>query len=47
MWTEVIVLFEPLVDDDLCLLSRSDALCIEQLVANGSVEALDVSGLPW
>jgi hypothetical protein len=29
MWTEVIVLFEPLVDDDLCLLSRREPFCIE------------------
>ena len=46
MWTEVIVLFEPLVDDDLCLLSRREPFCIKHLAAKGSVEAFAVSVLP-
>jgi|GEM_PF-1816332 hypothetical protein len=39
MWTDVIVLFEPPVDDDLRLLSRRELFCIEHLAAKGSVEA--------
>ena len=46
MWTEVVVLFEPLVDDDLCLLSRREPFFIEHLAAKGSVEAFVVSVLP-
>ena len=46
MWTEVIVVFEPLFDDDLCQLSRREPFCIEPLAAKGSVEALVVSVLP-
>ena len=46
MWTEVIVLFEALVDDDLCQLSRCEPFCIEHLAAKGSVEPLVVSVLP-
>ena len=46
MWTEVIVVFEPLVDDDLCRLSRREPFCIEHLAAKGSVEAFVVSVLP-
>ena len=46
MWTDVIVLFEPPVDDDLRLLSRREPFCIEHLAAKGSVEAFVVSVLP-
>ena len=46
MWTEVIVLFEPLADDNLCLLSRREPFCIEHLAAKVSVEAFVVSVLP-
>ena len=46
MWTEVIVVFEPVVDDDLCLPGRREPLCIEHLAAKGSVEAFVVSVLP-
>ena len=46
MWTEVIVVFEPVVDDDLCLRSRREPICIEHLAAKCSVEALVVFGLP-
>ena len=42
----MIVLFEPVVDDDLCLLSRREPFCIEHLAAKCSVEAFVVSGLP-
>ena len=30
MWTDVIVLFEPPVDDDLRLLSRREPFCIDR-----------------
>ena len=46
MWTEVIVVFEPVVDDDLCLRSRREPLCIEHLAVKGSVSAFVVFGLP-
>ncbi len=46
MWTEVIAVFEPVVDDDLCLLGRREPFCIEHLAAKGSVEAFVVFGLP-
>ena len=46
MWTEVIVVFEPVVDDDLCLPGRRVPFCIEHLAAKGSVEAIVLSGLP-
>jgi len=46
MWTEVIVMFTPLVDDDLCLLSFREPFCIEHLATKGSVEAFVVSVLP-
>jgi len=44
--TDVVVLPEPLVDDDLSLLSRGEPLGIENLVAQGSVEAFVISVLP-
>jgi hypothetical protein len=46
MWTDVIVLFEPLVDDDLSLLRRREPLGVEYLMTQGSVEAFVVSVLP-
>ena len=46
MWADVIVLPEPLVDDDLSLLCRVEPFGIEHLVATGTVEAFIVSVLP-
>ena len=46
MWTDVIVLSEPLIDDDLSLRRRGEPLGIEHLVAKGAVEAFVVSILP-
>ena len=46
MWTEVIVVFEPVIDDDLCLFGRREPFCIEHLAAKGAVEAFVVSVLP-
>jgi len=46
MWTEVIVVFEPVIDNDLCLLGRREPFCIEHLAAKVSVEAFVVSVLP-
>ena len=46
MWPDVVVLSEPVVDDDLSLLRRREPLGVEHLVAQGAVEALVVSVLP-
>lgn len=46
MGTDVVVLSEPLVDDDLGLLCCGEPFGIEHLVAKGPVEALVVSILP-
>ena len=46
MWTEVIVVFKPVVDENLCLLSRREPFCIEHLAAKGSVEVFVVSVFP-
>ena len=46
MWTDVVVLSEPLIDDNLCLLCRREPFGVEHLVAQGAVEALVVSVLP-
>ena len=43
MWTNVVVLSEQLVDEDLCLL---EPFGVEHFVAQGAVEALVVSVLP-
>ena len=47
MWAGVIVLPEPAIDDDLDLLCGREAHRIEDLTAQGSVEALVVPVLPW
>ena len=46
MWMEVIVVFEPVIDNDLCQLSRREPFCIEHLAAKGSVEVFVVSVFP-
>ena len=46
MWTDVVVLSDPLVDDDLCLLCCGEPFGVKHLVAQGAVEALVVSVLP-
>ena len=46
MWTDVIVLSEPLIDDDLGLLCRHEPLGIEYLAAQRSIEAFVVLALP-
>ena len=46
MWSHVVVLSEPLIDDDLSLRRRGEPLGIEHLVAKGTVEAFIVSVLP-
>ena len=46
MWTDVIVLSEPLIDDDLGLLCRHEPLGIEYLTAQRSIEAFVVLALP-
>ncbi len=46
MWSHVVVLSEPLIDDDLSLRRRGEPLGIEHLVAKGTVEAFVVSVLP-
>ena len=46
MRTDVIVLSEPVVDDDLSLLRRREPLGVEHLMTQGSVEAFVVSILP-
>jgi hypothetical protein len=46
MRTGVIVLSEPVVDDDLSLLRRREPLGVEHLMTQGSVEVFVVSVLP-
>ena len=46
MWSHVIVLSEPLVDDNLSLLCRREPLGVEHLAAECAVEAFVVSVLP-
>ena len=46
MRADVVVLSEPLIDDDLGLLCRHEPFGIEYLAAQGSIEALIVSVLP-
>ena len=42
----MVVLSEPLIDDDLCLLYRCEPFGVEHFVAQGSVEAFVISILP-
>ena len=42
----MIVLFEPVIDDDLCLLGRRKPLRIENLPAQRTIEPLAISVLP-
>ena len=46
MRTGVIVLSEPVFDNDLSLLRRRELLGVEYLMTQGSVEAFVVSVLP-
>ena len=46
MRTDVVVLSEPLIDDDLSLLRRREPLGVKHLMTQGSVEAFVVSVLP-
>ena len=46
VWTDVIVLSEPLVDDDLSQLCRVEPFGVEHLAAQSSVKAFVVSVLP-
>ena len=43
MWADVIVLSEPLVDDDLGLLEGLEDLAVEQLAPEASIEARSVA----
>ena len=43
MWSHVVVLSEPLVDDDLSLLEDVEDLAVEQLVPEAGIEALSVA----
>ena len=43
MWSHVVVLSEPLVDDDLGLLEAVEYLPVEQLVPEAGIEALSVA----
>ena len=46
MWSHVVVLSEPLIDDDLSLRRRGEPLGIEHLAAKCAVEAFVISVLP-
>ena len=46
MWADVIVLSEPLVDDDLSLLCCGEPFGVEHLAAQSSVKSFVVSILP-
>lgn len=46
VWPDGIVVPPPAFDDDLCLFQRVEDFPIEQLVAELSIKALDVSVLP-
>jgi len=39
MWSHVVVLSEPLIDDDLSLLEGVEDLAVEQLVPEAGIEA--------
>ena len=43
MWSDVVVLSEPLVDDDLGLLEAVEDLAVEQLVPEPGIEACSVA----
>ena len=43
MWSHVVVLSEPLVDDDLGLREGLEDLAVEQLVPEAGIEALSVA----
>ena len=43
MWSHVVVLSEPLVDDDLGLLEGLEDLAVEQLAPEAGIEALSVA----
>ena len=47
MRPDVIVLSEPVIDDDLGLLGRCEPLRIEHLSAQCAIEPLVASVLPW
>jgi hypothetical protein len=47
MRTDVVVLFEPLIDDGLGLAGGAKPVSVENLCAKGCVEALVVAVLPW
>ena len=46
MRPHVIVLAEPVIDNDLCLPGRCEPLGVEHLVAQRAIEALVISALP-
>ena len=46
MRSHVIVLAQPLIDNDLCLSGRCEPLSIEHLATQGAVKALVISILP-
>jgi len=46
MWTNVVVLSEPQVDDRLCLVDRSEPFRVQHLTAQCSIEAFIVSIFP-
>ena len=46
MWSDVVVLFEPFVDDGLRLLEGREPLGIEDLASERSVKSFVVSVLP-
>ena len=43
MWSHVVVLSEPLIDDDLGLLEGLEDLAVEQLVPEVGIESLSVA----
>ena len=43
MWSDVVVLSEPLVDGDLSLLEGVEDLAVEQLVPEVGIESLSVA----
>jgi len=47
MWSHVVVLSEPLVDDDLGLLQAVEYLPVQEFIPEAGIEALAIAVLPW
>ena len=46
MWSDGVVMFTPLLDDDLCLFEGVEDFPIEQFIPEAGIEGLAVAVLP-